>query len=270
MSRAREARHKAQRRQFEAATTPSPSEPQCTARPRRLAISIALVAAIAILLSTGAWEIGAGHGISRPLLSHPVSEEVSALLANVPQRNSTLGLPTAPITLQVFADLECPEVRRFVVSYLPSIINTWVRRGVVKLEYRSLETDTSNLRMFTRQEIAALAAGRQNEMWNFVLTFVHEQIPGYVGYGTDRFVNKIGAQVPSLNMERWRRDRANPHLFTHVVLDNHLARTEGFRTTPSFLIGRTRTKIKQLIGSKTGHGNVLDASTLGRYVAALG
>jgi hypothetical protein len=92
-----------------------------------------------------------GFGADKATSREEVDREVSELLAGIPQDGPTLGEPKAPITLRVFADLECPTVRRFVVSRLPAIISTWVRNGVIKLEYRSLETDTVNERTFFRR-----------------------------------------------------------------------------------------------------------------------
>ncbi len=183
-----------------------------------------------------------GSGTSSGIDKKGVEQEVNALLAGISQEGATLGSPGAPLALQVFADLECPTVRRFVLSYLPSIVDTWVRDGSVKLEYRSLETDTLNERTFFRQEVAALAAGRQNRMWNFALTFVHEQQPEFTGYATDAFLAEVASQVPGIDQPRWRRDREEALLTERVARGVHAAHSRGFRGTPSFLLTLTRGK----------------------------
>jgi hypothetical protein len=50
-----------------------------------------------------------------------------------------------------------------------------VRGGELKIEYRSLETATREPEVFKAQQLAALAAGKQDRMWNFIETFYHEQ-----------------------------------------------------------------------------------------------
>jgi hypothetical protein len=45
----------------------------------------------------------------------------------------------------------------------------------VRVEYRSLETATHDPEVFKLQQVAALAAGAQDRMWNFIETFYHEQ-----------------------------------------------------------------------------------------------
>jgi hypothetical protein len=211
-----------------------------------------------------------------------VDQEVAVLLAGIPQTGATLGDPKAPITLQVFADLECPTVERFVGSRLPLIINTWVRNGVIKLEYRSLETDTRNEHTFFTQEIAALAAGRQDKMWNFVLTAVHEQHHkrvdlGYKGsrhviavkhfdYVTEEFLTDIASRVPGLGVTQWRRDRDNTLLFKRVADGVHLAHVDGMHTTPAFLIGLSGGKTYRRIGPKTERSYLINAASLNKDV----
>lgn len=199
---------------------------------------------VVILAATAVLGFGSGSGISQK----QVKQEVTALLAGIPQKGTTLGSPEAPITLWIYADLQCPTVKLFVKSYLPSIVNTWVRNGDVKLEYRSLQTDTSNERTFFRQEIASLAAGRQDRMWNFLLTFLHEQKQANTGYVTEGFLAGIASQVPGLERARWRRDREDALLSKRVALGVYSAHQKDFSYTPSFLLGISRGKVDRGIG----------------------
>jgi hypothetical protein len=93
---------------------------------------------------------------------------VAGLLRGIPQHGNTLGSPGAPITLQVFGDLECIDVKQWFGFLLPAILKELVRTNIVRLEYRSLKTDTLNPTVFVAQQTAALAAGAQGRMWNFL------------------------------------------------------------------------------------------------------
>jgi len=139
----------------------------------------------------------------------------------------------------MYGDLKCPTVKLFVENYLPSLIDTWVRTGKVKLDYRSLETDTSNEDVFFRQEIAALAAGRQDRMWNFALTFVREQGDRLADYSTEEFLSDIATQVPHLGSAQWRGDRTDALLSRRVAFGVYSSHSHGLRSTPSFLISFT-------------------------------
>lgn len=242
MSRGHDARRKAKRRQARAAAESAPQGRQ--ARLRRLVTLVPVFVIAAILAVVGAVGFGASNGPSQ----EQTRQEVTALLADIPQKGATLGSPRAPITLRVFADLECPTVRSFVVSYLPSTVATWVRTGELKLEYRSLQTDTENEHTFFRQEMAALAAGRQGKMWNFLLTFVYEQRQASTEYATEAFLTGIASQIPGLNRAQWRRDRGDLLLSRQVALGVHSAHVENLRSTPSFLIAFTSGKVDRRAG----------------------
>jgi hypothetical protein len=190
-----------------------------------------------------------GFGSSNEVSQKQTRKEVTALLAGIPQKGATLGSPRAPITLRVFADLECPTVRRFVVSYLPSIVATWVRTGEMKLEYRSLQTDTQDEHLFFEQETAALAAGRQGKMWDFLTTFVHDQKQASAEYATEEFISEISSQVPGLNRAQWRRDRKDPLLSRQVALGVYSAHTRNLYSTPSLLLGFSSSKVDRPNGS---------------------
>lgn len=230
MSRSYKARQKVRRQQARAAA--KPVRRRDPSRSWHLVI-LGPVLAIAAILAVVAV---VGFGASNDASQKRVDQKVTELLAGIPQHGPTLGSPKAPISIQIFADLECPTVKRFVVAYLPSIVRKWVRDGDVKLEYRSLETDTFDEHMFFQQEVAALAAGRQNKMWNFALTFFHEQKEASSRYATDQFLTDIASQVPGLKQAQWRQEREGALLSDRIVLDGQSAAARGFRFTPSFVI----------------------------------
>jgi hypothetical protein len=234
---------------------------------------IPALAIAAILTTVGILGFG---GTSSALDKAEIQQKVNRLLAGIPQQGATLGSPKAPIILWVYADLECPTVKRFVTAFLPSIIRNWVREGTVKLEYHSLRTDTYNEQTFFEQEAAALAAGRQNKMWNYALTFVHEQGETHTNYATDEFLADIASQVPGLSQTRWQHDRKDSLLSRRVARELHFASTRELQYTPSFSLafngatGSVREEVKASL-SATVSALVNEASgdvpTLGFFAA---
>lgn len=230
MSRARNARRKAKRREAQAAT--ELAQRQSLEDSQRSVILVPVLAIAAILVAIAIAGFASGNGSNQK----EIDQEVTTLLAGIPQHGTTLGSREAPTTLYMFADLECPTVKRFVEVYLPSIINKWVRTGALRLEYRPLKTDTVSEHTFFRQEEGTLAAGRQNKLWNFALTFVRKQGQRETKYATESFFSHIASQVSDLNMKKWSRDRNDPKLFKPIALSVHSAHEQGFRFTPSFVI----------------------------------
>lgn len=275
MSRAHDARRKTKRRQAQGA-----SRPTRKAGPRRT-LPLTILASLLIVAATIATVKILGSSASAET---KIDQKVAALLANIPQKGPILGNPNAPITLKVFADLECPTVKRFVTRHFPSIVATWVRTGVIKLEYKSLRTDTWDEHTFFKQETAALAAGRQGKLWDFVLTAVHEQrykriglghsfSTPIVGYKHFEYVNtdflvSIASRVSNLDVLRWRRDWRDPQLFNRVANGVRVAHSRDMRATPTFLIGRTDSAKYRQVGPKIERDYLINAMALAEDVEA--
>jgi hypothetical protein len=177
-------------------------------------------------------------------------QEVRTLLAGIPQEGRTLGLPTAPMTLQVFADLEDDDSQRWVLTLLPAIISEFVRPGILKIEYRSYKTNTIHPETFVKQQAAAIAAGAQDKLWNFIDTFYHEQGTEYTPYVTESYIDNIASQVPGLNIALWHKDRNDGRRTEQVVADDQEAIADGIHVTPAYRLGRTGRPLKNFMGSE--------------------
>jgi protein-disulfide isomerase len=212
----------------------------------QLGVVIGLVAAIivAIVLATGG---SSKPGI--PKTSKQVSEtvgEITSLIGGIPQSGSTIGDPKAPVTLQYFGDLECPSCKRFTLGALPSLIQHYVRAGKLRIEYHSLQTATREPETFKLQQVAALAAGKQNKGWYFIELFYHEQGEENSGYVTESYLQKLAQQVPGLNLPSWTTARSDSELSNSVTTtDAQAANSAGFTGTPSFLIGKSGGALKR-------------------------
>ena len=219
------------------------------AKRRRLAqlggaVAVVVVGIVVVLIATG------GGGSSKPpaVTSTTATKEVSAVsseLAGTTQKGIVLGNPNAPVTMQYYGDLECPICRDFTLGALPVIIQKWVKTGKLKIEYRSLETATREPETFRTQQIAALAAGKQNKAWNYIETFYHEQGEEGSGYVTESYLKGLAAQVPGLNLTKWTADRGDQQLQAQIALDTQEANNNGFTGTPAFLIGKTGSGLKK-------------------------
>jgi len=206
--------------------------------------SVVVVAIIVVLIATGG---GSKKGIPTKHEQNSVVHEVSALLGGIHQSGNVLGSPTAPVSLQYFGDLECPICQKFTLGALPTVISKWVRTGKLKIEYRSLETATREPEVFKSQQVAAYAAGKQNLAWHFIETFYHEQLPEEqedAGGVTESYIQGIAQQVPGLDLTQWTNDRSDPELTNEVTTDAQAANDAGFTGTPSFLIGKTGSKLQ--------------------------
>jgi protein-disulfide isomerase len=198
---------------------------------------VVVTAAIVVLIATGQ-KSGQSNLTPQSAQARAVTAKVTALLAGIPQRGQVLGRPSAPVTLQYFGDLQCPVCRDFTTHALPPLIHRWVSGGELKIEYRSLETATREPDMFAAQQVAALSAGQQNRMWNFLETFYGEQGEEGSGYVTEGFIEGIARQVSGLSLAQWSAARGNSALAQTIASDAQAAASDGLNGTPAFLIGR--------------------------------
>ena len=204
-----------------------------------IVVAVVIVAIVAIVIATGSGGKSSGPVKAGSGKASQNVAVVNAAINGIPQNGITLGNPTAPVTLQYFADLECPICKDFTLGALPSIIQNWVRTGRLKIEFRNLETATREPEVFRSQQIAALAAGKQNKLWQFVELFYHEQQEEGSAYVTEQFLQNMAQQVPALNLAQWAAARSDPTLASQITTDAQVASASGFSGTPSFLMGKT-------------------------------
>jgi protein-disulfide isomerase len=203
------------------------------------AAAIAFVAVVLAVSSSG----GGKHGIQKGAAASKTVSSVTSLLRGIPQSGSTLGNASAPVTMEYYGDLECPICRDFTLGTMPQVIADQVRTGKLQVQYRALETATRDPQTFLTQQVAALAAGRQNRMWQFVELFYHQQGAEGTGYVTENFLQRIADQVPGLNVAAWKRARASTALANQVSADAAAASQAKANATPTLVIaGRNGTR----------------------------
>lgn len=165
------------------------------------------------------------------------SGTVNTLLAGIPQKATTLGSPTAPVTVTEFGDLECAHCQDFALNAESQLIANDVKSGKVKLVYRSLATASGanpDKNAFMNQQSAAYAAGAQNKAWNYILLFYHEQGQEGTAYVTQSYLNGLAAQIPGLNLPQWLSQSRS---YTgQVSADEQAAAAGGYSSTPTILV----------------------------------
>jgi protein-disulfide isomerase len=125
------------------------------------AVLAAIVVAVPlILLGTG----GGSTGIAT-IPTGTTSAPPPASLAGIPQHGDTLGRASAPVTVTVFEDPQCPYCREWNVDTLSSVVADYVKTGRIKLVYRGIEIIGPNSVQGLR---AIYAAANQNKLWQLV------------------------------------------------------------------------------------------------------
>lgn len=179
--------------------------------------------------------------------------EIERQLAGIPQKGMILGKPSAKVRLIEFGDLQCPVCKGFAEEIVPPIVESQVRNGEARLEFR-------NFTIISEQSVpagaAAVAAGEQGRGWSFVELFYRNQGIEASGYVTDSFLTAIaqGAGVP--NISRWDRDRKSKRVLGVVEKTTAEAERLGFSGTPSFAVEGPGTNGLQTLGTPQSTGEL--------------
>lgn len=169
-------------------------------------------------------EGGGGSGI-------PAREQ--RLLDSLPQQSMVIGESSAPVTIEEFGDLQCPACAEYSETVVADLIAGPVRRGEVKLEFRTWV-------ILGPQSVpaaeAALAAGEQDRAWNFVTAFYANQGAENSGYVTDDFLTSIAEEGEVPDVERWQRDRESDRWEAVLQRTDRDAQRHGLTGTPGFVV----------------------------------
>jgi protein-disulfide isomerase len=171
---------------------------------------------------------------------------VNRQLQGVPQSGLTLGDPQAKATLLEFGDLQCPVCKGFSEEIIPDVIDSKVRSGAAKIEFR-------NYTIISQESVpagaAAIAAGRQGRGWSFIELFYRNQGPEASGYVTDAFLTEIarGAGVPDI--AKWNEDRKSDAALAEVKRTTEEAQNLGMTGTPSFAVEGPGSKGLETLGT---------------------
>jgi protein-disulfide isomerase len=132
--------------------------------------------------------------------------EAQELFGGVPQEGDRLGSNDAPVTIQVFNDIQCSTCRDDFLNTIPGLMEEYVRPGDVKLLYRHY----SNAE--TPQELGfygAEAAADQGYGWQYIYLFFRSQEEAK-RFTSERafndFAKSIAGGVEELDIEEWERD----------------------------------------------------------------
>lgn len=132
--------------------------------------------------------------------------EAQELFGGVPQEGDRLGSDDAPVTIQVFNDIQCSSCRDDFLGTIPALMEEYVRSGDVKLLYRhySNSEHVQQLGFY-----GAEAAAEQGYGWQYAYLFFRTQEeakrfsaqPAFEG-----FLASIAGGVEELDLEEWEAE----------------------------------------------------------------
>ena len=228
------------------------------ASPRVLGIAggVALIVIIAIVLAV---VLGSGNSKS----SAPPSDlpkignahwsgaeqgaaEANALFKGIPQTGLVLGKPTAPVTMEMFIDVQCPICRDYEVNSLPTIVQKYIRTGKVQLHLQpwAFIGDQSHT-----GRLAVIAASFQNKGFEYAKVLYDNQPDNSenTGYLNDDWMARMAASVNGLDVQKVMSQKNESGASTIASKVDTLAKKANVQGTPTVLIGPTGGKLQDIM-----------------------
>jgi protein-disulfide isomerase len=191
------------------------------------------VVAVAIAISSGG--SSGATGLAKGADAAKTVQTVQQLLTGIPQSQAQLGNPKAPVTMYYYGDLQCPICKDFTLSSFPELVTKDVRQGRVRVIYRGLRTATPDSQTFQTEQVAALAAGKQNRFWDFAELFYREQGTENSGYVNESYLNSLARQTPGLTLSQWQSARSDTTLASQVHSEEQTGTSAGVTGTPTLI-----------------------------------
>ena len=175
----------------------------------------------------------AGSSSSSPPANVTGVAQVDTELKGIPQSGQVLGDSAAPVSVVEYGDPQCSSCKFFSQNVSPALISSEVRPGNVKYEFQPFLIIGPDSKPAMR---AALAAGEQNRLWQFMQLFYLNQGGENSGYVTDSFLTSIakGAGVP--NIDKWNESRNSSKWDATIQQGSSQADSFGFSGTPSIVV----------------------------------
>jgi protein-disulfide isomerase len=126
--------------------------------------------------------------------------DAQRIFGGIPQAGDRVGSDNAPVTIQVFNDLQCSNCREDFLSTIPTLVEDYARPGDVKLLYRhySNAENPEELGFY-----GAEAAADQGYGWQYTYLFFRNQDEAERFGIDDDYLASIAGGVEELDLPEW-------------------------------------------------------------------
>jgi protein-disulfide isomerase len=206
--------------------SPSSKQSALLRSPRMLLALIVAVAILVAALMVVLSQLGGAGGSSTS------SENVGKLYSGIPQNATTLGKSSAPVTIYLYEDFQCPVCGQFSRKAFPEVVDRSVRGGKVKVVSEPLTFIGSDSVPAAR---AALAAGEQDRYWPYAQLLFENQGQENSGYVTDDFLTEQAKHTPGLDVGEWSSDLKGSSVTKQLQAAQAKAQSAGVNATPTLI-----------------------------------
>ena len=177
------------------------NEVAATPLPRRGRIWVILALFLALFALGYAIVEIATRKPGRALIKVEGISEAQETFGGVPQEGDRLGSDDAPVSIQVFTDLQCGSCREEFLGTIPGLVEDYVRPGDVKLLLRHYSVAENPVELGF---LGAEAAAQQGYGWQYTYLFFRNQGEAErLGSVSHDFLASIAAGTGELDVPEW-------------------------------------------------------------------
>ncbi len=165
-------------------------------------------------------------------------DDAQEIFGGLPQAGDRLGSSSAPVTVQVFNDVQCKGCDEQFLATVPALVDDYVRSGDVQLDYRNYSFSE---RAVQEGFIAAEAAGEQGYLWQYVYLLFRNQAQAERFGVTGNLLESIANSIGELDVPKWKDDFAagggeDGAITKRLEAQDETARGLGLRAEPSAIV----------------------------------
>jgi protein-disulfide isomerase len=127
--------------------------------------------------------------------------DAQRIFAGMPQAGDRLGSSDAPVSIQVFNDLQCSSCRADFLSTIPALAEDYARPGDAKLLMRHYSVGPNPVETGF---FAAEAAAEQGYGWQYTYLFFRNQGEAERFGIDDDFLGSLAGSIGELDVPEWR------------------------------------------------------------------
>jgi protein-disulfide isomerase len=211
---------------------PSPVSDEPPRRRPRL-VGLIVLALIVGLLGFAIVSISVGTG-GEDQIRITGAEETQSMLGGIQQDGARLGPGDAPVTIQVFNDLQCDPCSDWNREVIIPLIRGPVRAGQIQLIYHHFPMTESG---YGLAGYGAVAAAKQDDEWQFVELFFLNQEEAKKRGATQNFLDNVSRAILNFNVEQWQSDMKDSDVQQTLEEDDKLSADRQLPVGPAVVVG---------------------------------
>lgn len=127
--------------------------------------------------------------------------DAQQIFGGVRQDGDRIGSPGAPVSIQLFDDVQCSSCRDQFLSTIPTLVEDYVRPGELKMEYRHYSFSPLVAQLGF---LGAEAGAEQGYSWPYIYLFFRNQDEAERVGIDDDYLASIAGSIPELDVPAWR------------------------------------------------------------------